>query len=84
MVEFAIIDEADSIMIDSARIPLVIAAASDDTVFDTFRLAGIARELEKHQDVEFDDYSRNFFLTERGIGLVESTLGCGICMILKI
>lgn len=74
---FAIIDEADSIMIDSARIPLVIAAASDDTNFDTFRLAGIARGLEKHADVEFDDYSRNFFLTERGIRRVESLLGCG-------
>lgn len=49
----------------------------DDTIRDTLRLAGIAGKLEKNRDIEFDDYSRNFFLTDHGIERVESLLGCG-------
>ncbi len=74
---FALIDEADSILIDEARIPLVLAAADDSTIQDTFRLAEIARRLEKGIDFEFDEYSRNFFLAESGEARVERGLNCG-------
>jgi preprotein translocase subunit SecA len=74
---FAIIDEADSILIDEARIPLIIAAASDDYIRDTFHMTEIARKLEKSVDFEFDEYSRNFSLTELGIRRVETLLNCG-------
>lgn len=74
---FAIIDEADSILIDEARIPLVIAAASDDYIRDTFRIAEIARKMEKGADIEFDGYSRNIFLTEQGVRRIERLLNCG-------
>ncbi len=41
-----LVDEADSILIDEARIPLVIAGTLDETGVDLERLAGIARRLE--------------------------------------
>jgi preprotein translocase subunit SecA len=74
---FVLIDEADSILIDGARIPLVIAAASHDHMRDTFRYANAARKLVKDTDFEFDEYSRNICLTETGTRRVEILLNCG-------
>jgi preprotein translocase subunit SecA len=73
---FAIIDEADSILIDEARIPLVIAAAADDYVSDTHFLAGVAKKLSA-DDFEFDEYSRNIILTDAGQKKAEGLLNCG-------
>jgi preprotein translocase subunit SecA len=73
---FAIIDEADSILIDEARIPLVIAGASDDYLADTYYMAGIARNLEKSVDFEFDEYARNIHLTDFGQDHVERVFKC--------
>lgn len=69
---FAIVDEADSIMIDEARIPLVIAgdiAAEDD--------GSTAEVYEKVADFTDDDYgidddSRNVYLTDAGADKAES------------
>ena len=46
---YAIVDEADSILIDEARIPLVIAGRLDDQQGELHRLAEIVRELEGRQ-----------------------------------
>jgi preprotein translocase subunit SecA len=74
---YAIIDEADSILIDEARVPLIIAGASEDFVADTFRMAQIARELRENIDFQFDEYARNIFLTDQGLKQVENLLNCG-------
>ena len=73
---FAIVDEADSILIDESRIPLVIAGASDDYVADSFRMTQIARNLKKDVDYEFDEYERNIFLTDTGLKKAEKELSC--------
>lgn len=73
---YAIIDEADSILIDEARIPLVIAGASDTHMSDIFYLATIARKLEADVDFEFDDTARNVYLTDSGLKRVEKLLDC--------
>ena len=73
---FAIIDEADSILIDEARIPLVIAGSSNDSFADTYRIAQVAKKLQKDIDYDFDEYERNFHLTEEGITKVEKELQC--------
>lgn len=73
---FAIIDEADSILIDEARIPLIIAGASDEFIPDTCRLADIARRLIPGVDVEFHDSERNIYLTDSGLERVEKFLSC--------
>jgi preprotein translocase subunit SecA len=74
---FAIVDEADSIMIDEARVPLVLAG-NDDTRpgEDRQGLADIIRALEPGVHFQTDEYQRNVFLTETGIDEVERRLGC--------
>ena len=73
---YAIIDEADSILIDEARIPLVIAGAADDYLADTYFMAKIVKKLENGIDFEFDEYARNINLTEVGQKHVEKILKC--------
>ncbi len=74
---FALVDEADSILIDEARIPLVIAGAVEGHVNRAERTAVIARQLEPEVDFDTDEYGHNIFLTEAGSARVEAILGCG-------
>ncbi len=73
---YAIIDEADSILIDEARVPLIIAGAAENFVVDTFRMAQIARGLHENIDFQFDEYARNIFLTDQGLKRIENLLNC--------
>lgn len=73
----AIVDEADSILIDEARIPLVIATTSPGLPEDTRTIALLAKGMQKDTDFLFDDYRRNINLTETGVKHVERRLGCG-------
>jgi preprotein translocase subunit SecA len=65
---FAIVDEADSVLIDEARTPLIIAGAEDAGADEAlYRTAlGIASELEKDIDYSFDSGERSARLTEHG------------------
>ncbi len=74
---FALVDEADSILIDEARIPLVISGADDRASWDTHRLTSIVRALIPSRDFETDGEHRNVFLTDGGIERIESMLGSG-------
>jgi preprotein translocase subunit SecA len=80
---FAIVDEADSILIDEARIPLIIAGSQDvfggkEAKDKTLQnMAGLVRTLEEKKDWEFDEYVRNIHLTENGVKRVEALLNCG-------
>jgi preprotein translocase subunit SecA len=73
---YAVIDEADSILIDEARVPLIIAGASDDYAAKTYNIARIVRKLEEKTDFEYDEYVRNIYLTEKGLKKVENILNC--------
>jgi len=73
---FVIVDEADSILVDEARVPLVIAGDTDDTIVGLGRLATLAVELQSGVDYDTDEYSRNINLTEFGSQRVEGLLGC--------
>ncbi len=76
--EYAIVDEADSILIDEARIPLVIAESTDlSQKADLSGIAELARTLEPGRDYEIDEYESNVYLTEEGIGRSETRLGIG-------
>jgi len=70
---FAIVDEADSILIDEARIPLIIAGSTNDTEDRTKLAAEIIATLDK-DDYELDEYERNVTLSEAGLNKVESAL----------
>jgi preprotein translocase subunit SecA len=73
----ALVDEADSLLIDEARIPLVIAGSFGEAETDLLRLAAVARRLERGLDYATDEYARNIFLTDRGAQRAEHLLGCG-------
>jgi len=70
---YAIVDEADSILIDEARIPLVIAGSTHDTEERTKRAAAIIATLDS-ADYELDEYERNVTLSDSGLKKVESAL----------
>ncbi len=73
----AIVDEADSNMIDEARVPLVIAATTVGPQIDPYDMAEIVRGLTPNRDFDTDTYSRNVNLTESGLDRAEEILGCG-------
>src|SRR5262249_42570276 len=64
--EFAIVDEADFILIDEARVPLVIAGDAPPLDVDPVTLAGIVRRLQAGVDYSADEYGRTVVLTEAG------------------
>ena len=74
---YAIVDEADSILIDEARVPLVIAGKIDKSVIQPYHLADMARRMKPKLDYETDEGQRNIYLTDVGLEKVESELGCG-------
>jgi preprotein translocase subunit SecA len=72
---FAIVDEVDSILIDEARTPLIISAPSQDPEDLYYRFADIAAKLVEKEDYQVDEKLRASTLTEAGIAKVEKALG---------
>ncbi len=72
---FAIIDEADSILIDEARIPLVIAGdePADNTIDE--RLYEYAAQMEPGVHFSTDENGSVVYLEEAGIAYLEEKLG---------
>ncbi|NQU85987.1 MAG: accessory Sec system translocase SecA2 [Mariniphaga sp.] len=68
---YAIVDEADAVLIDEARNPLVLAGNIIDSNLDFYQVADFAQTLESQKDYDTDEYSRNIFLTETGIEKAE-------------
>jgi preprotein translocase subunit SecA len=64
--EFAIVDEADFILIDEARVPLVIASDAPSPDVDPVAVASVVRRLRSHVDYTADEYGRTVVLTEAG------------------
>ncbi|QOY88573.1 preprotein translocase subunit SecA [Paludibaculum fermentans] len=73
----AVIDEADSILIDEARIPLVIAGGNDDEGGVALRADQVVRHLQPYLHSTIDTGQRNVALTDAGIRAVESAFACG-------
>lgn len=75
---FAIVDEADSILIDEARIPLVIAG--DIAVTEDGRTAEIYGMVSDFSEEDFavDEESRNVYLTDEGADKAEEIFSCDI------
>ncbi len=71
---YAIVDEADSILIDEARVPLVIAGSTDKPEADSGQLGQIAKSLKEDIDFETDEGKRNIYLTPSGLKRIETLL----------
>ena len=75
---FAIVDEADFILIDEARVPLVIAGAAPPIPVEHRTLAALARSLRRGIDYDADEYSRVVVLTEAGFARAGQHLGVAL------
>lgn len=73
----AIVDEADSILIDEARVPLVIAGTVGKPKAGSGSLADVAKGLKPGVDFNTDEGERNIYLSDSGLERVEEMLGCG-------
>ncbi len=71
---FAIVDEVDSILIDEARTPLIISAPAGDNPDSYYQFAKIAASLSA-DDYVFDEKRRSVTLTDAGVDKVEQLLG---------
>ena len=73
--QYAIVDEVDSILIDEARTPLIISAPDEESSRQYAEFARIAPQLEKEKHYEVDEKERAVTLTDEGISRVEKILG---------
>ena len=73
----AVIDEADSILIDEARIPLILAGGETGEEVFARRVDPIVRRFQRGPHFTLDEYGRNIALADEGIRAVESVLRCG-------
>lgn len=71
---YAIVDEVDSILIDEARTPLIISGQADESTELYYRFARIAPKLKKDLDYTVDEKARTVVVTEEGVAKVEKML----------
>lgn len=73
---YAIVDEVDSIFIDEARTPLIISGPTDETTDKYYIINRIIPRLEK-SDYTIEEKTKSCALTEEGVSKVEKWLGVG-------
>lgn len=71
---FCIIDEIDSVLIDEARVPLIISttAAQPAKLYQSF--AQVAKQMKRDEDFEVDEKLRAIEMTDDGIAKAEKLL----------
>jgi preprotein translocase subunit SecA len=74
---YAIVDEVDSILIDEARTPLIISGPSEESTDKYYRINKIVPNLQIDLDFKIDEKLKNVVLTESGSSKVERLLGVG-------
>lgn len=72
---YAIIDEVDSILIDEARTPLIISGQSDESTDIYYKFARFVPRLKPEEDFTVDEKAHTVIPTEKGIKKAEDFLG---------
>jgi preprotein translocase subunit SecA len=72
---YAIVDEVDSILIDEARTPLIISAPAEESASLYQKFAALVPRLTKDQDYTVDEKDRAVMITDEGIKKIEDALG---------
>ena len=72
---FAIVDEVDSILIDEARVPLIISGEAEEATEKYYQFARIVSSLEKDKDFELDEKMKTVVFTDQGQNKVVHALG---------
>ncbi|MDH5762136.1 MAG: preprotein translocase subunit SecA [Nitrospinota bacterium] len=71
---FAIVDEVDSILIDEARTPLIISGPAEESTDKYYNINKVIPKLKKELHYTLDEKARSSALTEEGISEVEKLL----------
>ena len=71
---YAIVDEVDSILIDEARTPLIISGPSEESVSLYYDIDRVVRRLKKDEDYTVDEESQTASLTDAGVAKCEKML----------
>ncbi len=71
---YVIIDEVDSVLIDEARTPLIISGESDEATELYYKADDVVKFLKKDTDFTVDEKLKTAILTEAGIERVEHVL----------
>ena len=72
---YAIVDEVDSILIDEARTPLIISGPGECSTDNYYKLAKIVPHLNAEEDYVIDEKQKTIAPTDSGIAKVEKMLG---------
>jgi len=71
---YGIVDEVDSILIDEARTPLIISGPAEESTDKYYKINRIIPSLKQGRDYQLEEKSHAAFLTEEGVGHVEKLL----------
>ena len=74
---YAIVDEVDSILIDEARTPLIISGPSEESTDKYYKIDKIVPRLQKDTDYTIDEKAKTVILTDEGNIKAEKLLGAG-------
>ncbi|MBI2412195.1 MAG: preprotein translocase subunit SecA [Deltaproteobacteria bacterium] len=74
---FAIVDEVDSILIDEARTPLIISGPTEDSTDKYYTIDRIMPGLKKDAHYTVDEKARQVLMTDEGVEKVEELLSLG-------
>ncbi len=74
---YAIVDEVDSILIDEARTPLIISGPAEESTDKYYKINQVIPGLTLDRDYTIDEEARSVMLTDEGIERVEKKLGVG-------
>ncbi len=72
---YAIVDEVDSVLIDEARTPLIISGPSEESTSLYKKINTIIPRLQKERDFTLDEKTKTVMLTEEGVSRCEEILG---------
>lgn len=72
---FAVVDEVDSILIDEARTPLIISGQAEKSTAFYTRADNFVKRLVEEEDYKIDVQSKTITLTEQGIDKAEENFG---------
>lgn len=72
---YAIVDEVDSILIDEARTPLIISQPAEESTSKYVRYASLINGLQENTHYNIDEKQKTAVLTEEGVKKMEELLG---------
>ncbi|MBT5632212.1 MAG: preprotein translocase subunit SecA [Nitrospina sp.] len=71
---FAIVDEVDSILIDEARTPLIISGQAEESTDKYYKVNQLIPKLKKEEHYLIDEKAKTASLTDEGIAIMEKLL----------